>query len=88
MTFQDNDYRETVFSQGVVCMNKNNHTYCVVIDGKRGSEDDRCSLVLEVISDEGFVMHTPPNRALIPTGRICDLKFLAKILKQCVVIDD
>ena len=77
MTFSDKDYRNTVLSQGIVCMNTNNCTYCVVIDGQRGSENDRCSLVLEFVSSDGFILHTPPNRALIPTGRICNLKFLA-----------
>lgn len=84
MKFKENDYSTTIFSQGTVCMNNNNHSYCVVIDGTRGTEDDRCSLVIEFIDDDGFMLHTPPNRALKPTGRICNLKFLAKVMKQHV----
>lgn len=82
------DYSKTVFSQGLVCLNKNNGTYCVVISGNRGSEDDRASLVLEFTGEDGFIIHTPPNRALVPTGKIKPLKGLAKILRQCVAIDE
>ena len=81
---KDQDYRKIVLSQGLVCFNKNNHQYCVVIDGQRGTADDRCSKVLEFSGKDGFIIHTPPNRALEPTGRICNLKFLAKEMSQHV----
>lgn len=80
-----NDYSKTIFSHGIVCWNINNSTHYVVIDGRRGTEDDRCSLVIEFMGKDGFVLHTPPNRALIPTGRICyNLKFLLRALKKYV----
>ena len=80
-----NDYSKTILSQGIVCRNINNGTCCVVIDGRRGTEDDRCSLVMEFMGEDGFILHTPPNRALVPTGRIChNLKFLRRLLIQYV----
>lgn len=82
------DYSKTIFSQGLMCYNTNNHNYCIVIDGKKGSETDRSSLVMEMCGSEGFMLHSPPNRALIPTGKTVTLKFLAKALRQNVVIDD
>lgn len=78
----DYDYSKTIFSQGMVCFNTNNKQTCVVINGRRGSENDRCSLVLECIGESGFMVHTPPNRALIPTGRICKLENLKKVLNN------
>ena len=84
----EKDYSKTVFSQGIVCFNKNNHQYCVVIDGQRGTEDDRCSTVLEFADKDGFIIHTPTNRALEPTGRICNLKFLAKVMHQHVSLEE
>ena len=74
------DYSKTTFSQGIVCMNTNNNRYCVVIYGNRGTENDRASLVLEQSGEDGFIVHTPPNRALIPTGRIFDLNYLKRII--------
>lgn len=88
MTFHEEDYRRTVFSKGVVCMNTNNHQYCVVIDGTRGTEDDRGSLVLEFCGENGYMLHTPPNRALKPTGRTVNLQFLAKTMAHYVAIDN
>lgn len=84
----DKDYRKTVLSQGLVCFNKNNHQYCVIIDGQRGTEDDRCSRVLESAGKDGFVINTIPNRALEPTGRIFNLKFLAKVMRQHVSLEE
>lgn len=78
------DYSKTKFSRGLVCINTNNDSYCVVIDGGRGSEHDRCSMVLESSGKYGFMIHTPPNRALIPTGRIFDLEKLGKYLQEHV----
>lgn len=81
------DYSDVIFSQGLVCMNTNNNTYCIVIDGHKGTEKDRESLVLEALGPEGFIVHTPPNRALRPTGRICRLDIIAKAIKQNVITD-
>jgi len=81
------DYRDVVFSQGLVCLNTNNNRHCVVIDGQRGSEIDRVSLVLEYAGDKGFMMHTPPNRALKPTGKICNIKFITETLNKYVVTE-
>ena len=67
------DYSKTIFAKGVVCFNTNNYSKCVVIDGSKGNENDRCSLVLENFFAEGLRMHTPPNRALIPTGEYLDI---------------
>ena len=81
------DYSETVFSQGIICYNTNNNNYCVVIDGRKGSENDRCSLVMEFCGGEGFMLHTPPNRALIPNGKMVSLKHLATALRKNVVVE-
>lgn len=75
------DYSKTAFSPGIVCYNTNNKRYCVVLDGAQGTENDRTSLVIEFCDNEGFILHTPPNRALIPTGRVNNLAFLAKAVK-------
>ena len=82
------DYSKTILSQGLVCYNTNNHNYCVVIDGRRGSDDDRASLVLEFCGSDGFMMHTPPNRALVPTGRIKELRYLAKAMRTYVIAEE
>lgn len=74
------DYSDVVFSQGLVCMNKNNNSYCVVIDGHKGNENDRSSLVIEFSGKDGFILNCPPNRALKPTGRICGLERLAALM--------
>lgn len=78
------DYSKTIFSQGLMCYNHNNHNYCVVIDGRKGDENDRRSLVLEFCGSEGFMLHSPPNRALTPTGKIQRLDVLEKVLRQNV----
>jgi len=74
------DYSKTVFAKGVVCFNTNNYSKCVVIDGNKGIEHDRASLVLENFFDEGLKMHTPPNRALIPTGEFIDISKIEELL--------
>ena len=78
------DYSDVIFSQGLMCLNTNNNTQCVVLDGHQGNENDRCSLVLEFSEALGFIIHTPPNRALRPTGRICDVKAIARAMYQFV----
>lgn len=80
------DYSDVVFDQGLVCMNKNNNALCVVINGMKGNPDDRCSLVIE-FNEKRFMLNTPPNRALKPTGKIKDLKELTKVLNQYVVTE-
>lgn len=82
------DYSKTIFSQGVICYNTNNREYCVVIDGHKGKEDDRCSLVMEFTGETGFMLHTPPNRALVPTGKIRTLRSLAEAMRRYVVIKE
>lgn len=88
MKISERDYSKTIFTQGIVCINTNNNQYCVVINGREGSEDDRCSLVLEFDGDSGFFIHTPPNRALKPTGKVVSFQNLAKAMRQYVVIED
>lgn len=80
------DYSGAIFSMGLVCYNTNNNTYCIVIDGHKGVENDRCSLVLEFQGKGELLIHTPPNRALKPTGRIAihRLEHLKKLLDQYV----
>lgn len=73
------DYSNTVFSAGVVCYNMNNFTKCIVLDGEKGTDADRCSAVLEFSLDK-LMIHEPPNRALIPTGEFFDLKALKRFL--------
>lgn len=74
------DYSKTIFSKGIVCVNTNNFSKCVVIDGEKGSETDRESLVLELFS-KGLSTHTPPNRALIPTGEYIDISKIENMLR-------
>jgi len=81
------DYSDVILSQGLMCLNTNNNAMCVVLDGNRGNENDRCSLVLEFSVTMGFFVHTPPNRALRLTGMICNLKPIAKAMNKYVAID-
>ena len=67
------DYSRTVFAAGIVCYKMNNFTKCIVLDGKRGTETDRCSFVLECTGHGDLITHIPPNRALVPTGEFFDL---------------
>lgn len=78
------DYSKTVLANGIVCYNTNNERKCIVIDGNRGTEQDRCSLVLELMLG-GITMHTPPNRALIPTGEYVDISGIERILNSKLV---
>jgi hypothetical protein len=73
------DFSRTVFDAGIVCYNLNNFTRCIVLDGNKGTEIDRCSYVLEFAGDK-LITHIPPNRALIPTGEFFDLKALKNFL--------
>lgn len=78
------DYSDVIFSTGIMCFNTNNKAYCIVIDGNRGNEKDRSSLVLEFHGNGEFLLHSPPNRALKPTGRIGNLKYLKEALDKYI----
>lgn len=68
------DIQRGRYSRGAICYNTNNYQYCVVINGNRGLDTDPESTVLEIsVSENGMMIHTPPNRALIPTGRFMNL---------------
>lgn len=66
------DCAKVVYETGTICFNRNNNNYCVVLDGERGKEDDRCCLVLEFNATNSF-SNAVPNRALIPVGGHLDL---------------
>ena len=76
------DFSDTVFSQGLVVWNTNNQAYAIVIDGHRGTENDRSSMVLEIHDEGKLLVHSPPNRALKPTGRVYNLAYLRQVLDQ------
>lgn len=63
------DYSDVCFDQGLECLNTNNNTLCIVLDGHSGSSSDMASRVLEFQGGR-LLIHTPPNRALKPTGKI------------------
>lgn len=75
-------YSDVIFDPGLVCFNANNHNYCVVINGRKGDANDRGSLVIEFAGDRGIMIHTPPNRALRPTGKIVDIRRIKKLLEE------
>lgn len=79
------DYSKTVFAAGIVCYNMNNFTKCIVIDGKRGTEKDRCSYVMELTGHGDLITHIPPNRALVPTGEFFDL---SKAFKSLLTVSE
>lgn len=70
------DFQKMRYSNGAVVYNTNNYRFAIVLDGSKGKDFDPCSLVLEQSRENGFIVHTPPNRALIPTGRHIDLNSL------------
>ena len=69
-----------VYETGTICFNRNNNNYCVVLDGEKGREDDRSSLVVEFTPIKTFYNQVP-NRALIPVGRHVDIP---RILREAV----
>lgn len=71
-----------VLETGKVCYNANNYTKCVVIDGEKGDENDRCSRVLELAADGTLFINTPPNRALIPTEEFFDISLIKDALSM------
>ena len=76
------DISKQVLETGKVCYNTNNYTKCVVLDGERGDENDRCSRVLELAADDTLFIHTPPNRALVPTGEFFDVSLIKDALSM------
>lgn len=81
------DYSKTVLAKGIICYNTNNQKKCIVLDGNKGKEHDRCSLVLEPMFGS-LVMHTPPNRALIPTGEYVDIAAIENLLNSKPVMEE
>ena len=75
------DIQRMRYDRGCVVYNTNNYTYGIVLNGKCGEDKDPCSLVLELIGSDGVIVHTPPNRALIPIGRFVDF---VKMIKQAI----
>lgn len=75
------DYSDVCFDTGLECINTNNETLCIVLDGHGGPSHDMASRVLE-FSGGRLIVHTPPNRALKPTGkiRLSELYMLKKAL--------
>ena len=78
------DIQKERYAKGIIVFNTNNNNYAIVISGDKGSDADPCSLVLEFNKKKAFV-HTPPNRALVPTGKFFDLEHLRDLLiEECV----
>lgn len=75
-----NDIQKMRYDTGCVVFNTNNYTFGVVINGKAGDDSDPCSTIIEESMD-GFIFNTPPNRALIPTGRFVDFGKIIKHIK-------
>lgn len=73
-------HRAKRYTPGIVVYNTNNYTKAVVLDGTRGEDNDPGSLILEMNGQGKILVHTPPNRALIPTGEYFDISGLTKIL--------
>ena len=72
------DIQKSRYDNGAGVYNTNNYRFAIVLDGSKGSDSDPCSLVLEQSGNNGFMVHTPPNRALIPVGRHIDLNDMAR----------
>lgn len=75
------DIQKMRYDRGCVVYNTNNYKYGIVLNGKCGEDKDPCSQVLELTRSGGVIVHTPPNRALIPTGRFVDV---AKMIKHAI----
>lgn len=74
------DIQKHRYDVGCVVFNTNNYTFGIVINGKLGSDSDPSSTIIEEGMD-GFIINTPPNRALIPTGRFVDFSKIIKHIK-------
>lgn len=73
------DIQKMRFDPGAVVYNTNNKNFAIVLDGTRGPDGDPCSYILEA-SGKRMMTHTPPNRALILTGKHVDLSILLPAL--------
>ena len=71
------DCSKATYCTGLLCYNRNNDNYCIVLDGSKGREDDKSALVIEFDATNTFYNQVP-NRALIPTGRYIDLPKLLR----------
>ena len=75
------DIQKQRFDRGCVVFNINNESYAIVLDGTCGEDSDPCSRVLEISYNKVFFINTPPNRALIPTGRYVDIEKIMEHMK-------
>ena len=66
------DIQKMRYDSGAIVYNINNNEFAIVLDGSKGEDKDPCSLVIELNGKKAFA-HTPPNRALLPTGRHINL---------------
>lgn len=85
------DIRKMRFDRGCIVYNTNNYRFGIVMDGSREDDADPCSEVWEMSINNRLLKHSPPNRALIPTGRFVDIdKLLFDKLSQfiCEVTED
>lgn len=73
------DIQKGRYTKGAVVYNTNNYNYAIVINGNKGEDDCPCSLVMELCKDK-LLIHSPPNRALIPTGKFYNLEYLKELL--------
>lgn len=78
------DIQKTKYDIGAIVYNTNNYRFAVVLSNNCGSDHDPSSLVLEQSVNDGYILHTPPNRALIPTGRFVSLQEITNILNRKV----
>lgn len=72
------DIQKGRYSKGAIVYDNNNCHFGVVLDGRRGRDDDPCSLIMAFTS-EGIIVHSPPNRALLPTGKVFNFKIFESI---------
>ena len=75
------DIQKMRYDSGCVVYNTNNYTYGIVLNGNCGEGKDPCSQVLKLTGRDGVMVHTPPSRALIPTGRFVNV---AKMIKHAI----
>ena len=69
------------YSEGAIVYDTNNYIFGVVVDGTTGDNNDPCSVVLEMLGGK-LSFNCPPNRALIPTGKIFPIWDLLKELGE------
>ena len=68
------------YSKGAVVYNTNNCNYAIVINENKGDDADPCSLVMEFGNKADILIHSPPNRVLIPTGKFYNIAYLKELL--------